>query len=173
MEPLGIRITMSFLAFLTALFILALIVVPRLPPVDSASIPTPAPLVDSNLPTPGLPCKEISMPFLEQMLPLYQEWQDTTKVAGSAPTTALSGHITTLQGVRRRVQALQPPPCVVDVQQNLDKAMEAAIQGYISALEQKPDADTQVLFAKSDDFFALYRNALRRAVLPPTPVPEG
>jgi len=100
-------------------------------------------------PTPTPTCQQQAAPFIGQIQPIFQEWQDAITLAGNTPRASLSAQIDRLQGIRRSVQALQPPDCAKVLQANLVAAMDTGIQAYLDFLAQKPESQVsaQLSFA--------------------------
>lgn len=158
--------SIAFLCFLAGLLILAWWFLPVLPEAESSDASTLPLWTETQTPTPGPPCYDQSISFLEQLLPLNQEWLDATQSAGAASVVELPAQLTRLQDIRRRALTLRAPLCAAPVLENLVAGMTITIQAYSEALEQRPDVDVQARFAEAEPYFVKFRAAYHVLVEP-------
>lgn len=71
-------------------------------------------------------------PQAAPLLGLYQRWVDAERLAMSTSRIALAAPATTLQALRREVEAMQAPACIEDARMSLEalvnKSAEAVLQ---------------------------------------------
>jgi len=75
-----------------------------------------------------------------------QRWDDAADLANSTPRMQLASQIASLQEIRRDIQNADWPECAVPAKDAMVGAMDAAINGFIAFLADKPDSEVQALF---------------------------
>ena len=113
-------------------------------------------------------CVEQEPAFTKTLQGLLQEWQDASTLAGTTPRVSLAPQVATLQGIRRKVQALEPPACGKDARDSLVIAMDAGIDAYTAFLGQSSDADIKSKFETA----GLTMNAASQAIAKLTVAPK-
>ena len=175
-ERLNQRQLLLFLGVLVGLLILAYVLLTRLLPSPSSSLPPPPPSAlavpspSSSLPTPNptlapalvSQCREQVKPFLAQIDPLVSEWVDELKQAGRAPLGDLPGEIDKLRSVRQRVHALQVPVCAEGAFLNLLDSMDRSIAAYQGFVAQLPEDQIRSELAQASELLARYVEQIDR-----------
>jgi hypothetical protein len=158
-----IRQTIAFVAFLAVLFILALVIVSRLPaPVTAELQPTPLPLeaTPTALPEASAACRERAEPFVAQIDPLVAEWEGARRVAGRAAFADLPAQVAALEGLRSRAEALAPPACAAAAHASLLQTMDLVIEAYRGFAIERPEEPLRGLLAAADTSYATFQQQL-------------
>lgn len=158
--------TITFLIFLMGLFLLGWLFLPEQQVPETAGASTLPLWTETQTPTPGPPCYDQAVGFVEGLLPLHQEWKDATGAAGAASVVELPAQITRLQDIRRRTLALKPPRCAAAVLENLSIGMALTIQAYSDAQAQRPDAVVQARFQEAEPYFVRFRAEYQKLIEP-------
>ncbi len=104
---------------------------------DVATLPTPAPAVDSD------PCSSaVLQPYRAKYNNVMARWFDTVVIAGQAKPEQLSGSIVSLQKLADELSALQPPTCAQAAHGESLEAMSRSIGGYQDLMAKKEIGST-------------------------------
>lgn len=136
---------------------------PTSPPPTATAIPSATPH----------PCALIAVSFLSEVDKLTTEWDDANKLANVTGRIALSGPVTQLQGIRRRLDDLKAPPCALDYRRELGNYMDNTITGYLAFMSQQPEAEVNTDFADAKTRLASATVLLLQVKGLATPVPTA
>ena len=122
-------------------------------------------------PTPTPTCIVASQQFVKDLQSFSQEWQDALNLADQTPRMSLPPQIAHLQEIRRRAQAMDAPRCVAPARDTLVGSMDAAIDGFLAFLSQKPDSEVTEYFETAGQKLVLFTSQIESLVLQVTPAP--
>lgn len=119
--------------------------------VDSPAASPSIPILEWNPePTPTLDdlCStKDGAKALDLLNAVARRWDDALHLADSTPRIQLATQISNLQQIRRDVEDQDWPECAQGAQRALVKAMNAAIDGFIAFMTDKPDAEVSGHFS--------------------------
>jgi hypothetical protein len=105
-------------------------------------------------PTPTAePCFVQAKSFVEAVEPLFDDWDDANRLAGSTSRMALSPVIGRLQDLRRSASDIAAPACAGGVRKLMLDYMDSTIEGYLAFLAQDSDANVQKHFDEASKNF--------------------
>jgi hypothetical protein len=121
----------------------------RLGTIAVKMLPTPSP---TPVPT-AEPCNIQAADFIERTETYFDDWDDTTALAGSTSRISLSPVISRMQDIRRSIADVEYPVCAGGVRQLMLDYMDEFITGYLSFMAQEPDATVSAHFDKASNLF--------------------
>lgn len=94
-------------------------------------------------------CRRLAVDYQAQMQPIFDEWQDQTKLAGQTSRTNLPPQISTLQTIKRKADAITLPQCAEKAHASLISSMNNTIDGFLAFMAEESDTKVQQLFANA------------------------
>lgn len=95
-------------------------------------------------------CAEVSADYVAQLDIILPEWDDATLLASNTPRVGLPGVVSDLQGIARRVEALEPPECAQDTHAQLLLLTQGTVEGFMSFMAQDED-DARIKFRVAEN----------------------
>jgi hypothetical protein len=145
-------------------------------PIPTATkTPTPTMSPTPTITSTPQSCLIAEKAFYDDLLKLITEWGDADKLASSTSRIALSPQVANLQAIKRKVDALKPPPCMELAHIALVSLMDKTINGYLGFMAMKTDAELKPLIEeinKADEEFSNQLIGLLTTMVYPTAEPK-
>ena len=87
----------------------------------------------------------------QKLSALTKRWDDAQALASSTSRIALSGPVSNMQGIKRDVEAVQLPACLLPAKGALSASMSSTIQGFMSFMTQDSSGSSNSLAAARVD----------------------
>lgn len=89
------------------------------------------------------PCAVQAAAYLNQTNDLFNRFDEKNTLASSTSRGSLAPIVDELQNIKLDVEALEHPPCALDLHRYLVSFMEFNINAYLSFMRDEPEKDTE------------------------------